>query len=158
MTRISLNPLFSHSIGFDRFNELFDSILSDGQANKDIYPPYNIEKWGDDEYCIVASVAGLQEKDLDVTVQGNTLKIRASRATAAPVDDKVTYLYQGIPDIAFERTFSLADHVRVTEARLNNGLLRVRLVRELPEAQKPRMIPINAQAAIENKTSDKDVN
>jgi molecular chaperone IbpA len=117
------------------------------------YPPYNIERTGENAYRISVAVAGFTDQDLGIEVKENTLTIRGEKQ-AAETERKAEVLYQGIAARTFERRFQLADGVQVTGAALENGLLHVDLVREIPEAKKPRQIPINgrsAQATIEAK-------
>lgn len=140
MPGLDLTPLFRSTIGFDRFNHLFDAAfnLDDGVLS---YPPYNIEKWADDHYRITMAVAGFDEEELKVTFQENLLTISGKRKETEG-DKKVEYFYRGIATRAFERRFQLADNVKVTGAELANGLLRVDLDIELPEAMKPRRVEI----------------
>ncbi len=130
------------SVGFDRFNDLFESLLSDG-ADKhfEAYPPYNIEKRSEDEYRITLAVAGFGESDLDIMVENDRLTVSGKQETREE-DQGKTYLHRGIAARSFERVFRLADHIRVESANLSDGLLTVDLVREIPEEKKPRMIPI----------------
>ena len=144
MRSFDLTPLFRSSIGFDRFSNLIDTALR-GEDNVPSYPPYNIEKLSDDEYRIVLAVAGFKEPDITLTVQENYLTISASREEKE-TGEQANYLYKGIATRAFERKFSLADHVKVTNADLEDGLLTVSLKRELPESVKPRMVPINTKS------------
>ncbi len=139
MRSYDLSPLFRATVGFDRWNDLFDSAFRMDESAVS-YPPYNIERVGDDAYRITMAVAGFTEKDLTVTVQEGQLVISGKREE--PRDENTTYLYRGIATRAFERKFSLADHVKVVGASLANGVLQVDLVRELPEAMKPRQIEI----------------
>ncbi len=141
MRAFDLSPLLRSTIGFDRFDRLFDAALRDAADNS--YPPYNIEKQGEEQYRITMAVAGFREEDLDVTVKENTLLITGK---AQPEDDKVSYLHRGIAGRAFERRFELADTIKVTGAKLENGLLDIELAREIPEAQKPRRILIGQAA------------
>lgn len=144
-----LTPLLRSSVGFDRVDRLLDSVSRMDEATVS-YPPYNIEKTGEDDYRITMAVAGFEEADLDIVQQENVLLIRGKAQEEA---GERTYLHRGIARRAFERRFELADTVRVTGASLTNGLLHVELVREIPEAQKPRQIPIasgdNAPKVIE---------
>jgi molecular chaperone IbpA len=126
------------TVGFDRMMNLLDAQTRLDQG--DGYPPYNIEKIGDDDYRITMAVAGFGEDDLDVTVKENGLTIGGKKVDAG--GDKVKYLYRGIATRTFERRFELADHIKVTGARLENGILSLDLVREVPEAMKPRSIKI----------------
>lgn len=139
---ISFTPLMRQSVGFDRFNDLFESLLNQGEDRFDSYPPYNIEKQGESGYRITLAVAGFSEADLDITVKEDTLSISGKIQSAENTEAK-QYLHRGIAARAFERTFRLADHIRVEDASLKDGLLNVSLVREVPEEKKPRMIPIN---------------
>lgn len=141
MVNFDFSPLFRSSVGFDRLTQLMESQL---QKAEPTYPPYNIEKTGEDTYRITLAVAGFDKADLDVTVQENRL-IVSGRLTdkAREQDEKTQYLYRGIAGRAFRHTFELADTVRVNGAELVNGLLHVDLVREIPERKKPRQIEIN---------------
>lgn len=140
MRSVDLTPLMRATVGFDRMMNLLDAQARHDQG--DGYPPYNIEKTGDDEYRIIMAVAGFGEADLDVTVKENSLVIKGKKAEAE--NGKVKYLYRGIATRAFERRFELADHIKVTGARIENGLLSLDLVREVPEAMKPRTIAIES--------------
>jgi molecular chaperone IbpA len=140
-----------HSVGFDRFNDLFETMVKTTEDRFDSYPPYNIEKLGDDRYRIVMAVAGFGMDDLTITAEGDKLTV-AGKIEEKSAEDSVTYLHRGIATRAFQRTFRLADHIRVDGASLDNGLLTVNLLHEVPEAQKPRMIPIGGvQKTIEGK-------
>ena len=154
MTNVfSLTPLLRTTVGFDRFNGLFESLMA-GEEPSDGYPPYNIEKRDDDRYGITMAVAGFTEKDLSITVERDRLIV--SGRNEKQNDDEVEYLYHGIAARGFERTFRLADYMKVTGAELNNGLLSIELVREIPEEQKPRTIPIkgfNDQKGIEHSSA-----
>lgn len=138
-----LSPLMRSTIGFDRAFRLLDaaSRADDGSLN---YPPYNIEKSGENTYRISMAVAGFAPEQLDVTVKENVLFV-----VGKPREDvsEVQYLHRGIAARAFERRFELADTIKVTGARFENGLLHVDLVREVPEAKKPRQIAIDAVPA-----------
>lgn len=142
MRTFDLTPLYRSTVGFDRLFSLLDDFGSfDGSAPT--YPPYNIERTGENAYRISVAVAGFTENDLNIEVKENTLTIRGEKQSAER-NEKAEVLYQGIAARAFERRFQLADHVEVKGASLENGLLHVDLVRELPEAMKPRQIPIGA--------------
>ena len=142
MRRYDLAPLLRSSVGFDRFDQLFDAARqSDGGTNP--YPPYNIEKKGDD-YRITMAVAGFTEADIEITVKENTLIVEG-RALAEP--EGVEYLHHGIAGRGFERRFQLAENVQVTGARLENGLLHVDLQHQTPEHMKPRRIELRKSAA-----------
>ncbi len=137
MTTYDFAPLFRTAIGFDRLARLMDSAVSAPEAPS--YPPYNIEKTGDDAYRITMAVAGFRPEDLDITLKENTLVVSGRVATEA---NKTEVLYRGIAGRAFERRFVLADHLVVEGADLQNGLLHVGLKRVVPEALKPRRITI----------------
>lgn len=151
MTRLSLTPLYRHSVGFDRFNDLFDSLLGEPVDNGNAYPPYNIEKYGDNEYKIVMAVAGFGQDDLNIISHGNTLTI-AGRVEKADDQNTPEFLHKGIANRAFERKFSLADHVKVTDADLSDGLLKISLLREVPEEHQPKMIQISNGTGSKKKT------
>lgn len=151
---LTLTPLFSRSVGFDRFNDLFESALR-GDEVKSSYPPYNIEKIDEDSYRITMAVAGFSEDDITIMAQGSELKISGNMMQESEENNGVEYLHRGIATRAFERSFSLADHVKVQTAELKDGLLRIALKREVPEAEKPRMIAINGQQQLETRNSGK---
>jgi molecular chaperone IbpA len=138
MRSYDLSPLFRSTVGFDRMSRLLDSAF---QAEAPTYPPYNIEKSGEDAYRITMAVAGFGEDDLEVTQKGSELLVAGK---ARPTDEEVRYLHRGIAARAFERRFGLADHVNVVGASLVNGMLSIELEREVPEALKPRTIGIKA--------------
>ena len=138
MRTFDLSPLYRSTIGFDRLFSLLDQATGSEPTS---YPPYNIERTGENAYRITVAVAGFSEKDLTIEARENTLTIRGSKDGVVE-EPKNEVLYQGIAARAFERRFQLADHVQVTGAKLEHGLLHVELVREIPEAQKPRQIPI----------------
>lgn len=142
MTTYDFAPLFRTAIGFDRLARLMDSAVSAPEASS--YPPYNIEKTGDDTYCLTMAVAGFSPEDLDITVKENTLVI-SGRVNGEGNTGEV--LYRGIAGRAFERRFVLTDHIVVEGADLRNGLLHVGLKRVVPEALKPRKIAIGGTAA-----------
>lgn len=143
MRTFDLTPLFRSSVGFDRMTRLLDtaSRLDDGSLS---YPPYNIEKRGDDLYRISMAVAGFGESDLELTQTENTLVVKGK---AEKSEAEGSFLYRGIAGRAFERRFQLADYIRVTDASLENGLLHIDLEREVPEALKPRTIEIAGGSA-----------
>ena len=143
MRSLDLSPLFRATVGFDRLASALDA-ASRLDESAYSYPPYNIEKTGDDSYRIVMAVAGFGEDELDVTAKENTLTITGKKAAAGngAENGETKYLHRGIANRAFERRFDLADHIKVTGARLENGLLSVELVREIPEAKRPRSIKI----------------
>jgi molecular chaperone IbpA len=149
MRQFDLSPLYRSTVGFDRLFTMLDQVSAPDSLPG--YPPYNIERTGELNYRITVAVAGFAENELSIESKENTLTIRGSKETAAPqaADAKTErreVLYQGIAARAFERRFQLADHVQVTGASLEHGLLHVELVREIPEAQKPRHIPIGKAA------------
>ncbi|MEE1913480.1 Hsp20 family protein [Aeromonas caviae] len=136
MRSIDFSPLYRSAIGFDRLATLIESAASNGNAG---YPPYNIELLGDSDYRISMAVAGFTQEELELSFQENLLTVKGSKQA----DTERNYLYQGIAERGFERRFQLADYVRVKGADLKNGLLHIDLVREVPEAMKPRKIEIN---------------
>jgi molecular chaperone IbpA len=138
MDRFDFSPLFRSTIGFDRLTRLVDAASRVDNAAL-AYPPYNIEKTGEDAYRLTMAVAGFAPDEVDVTVHEGTLLV-AGKATKEAEEGR--YLHRGIARRAFERRFSLADHIKVTGASLDNGMLHVDLVREVPEAAKPRKIEI----------------
>ena len=141
MRSYDLSPLYRSTVGFDRLFAMLDQ--ASGAEAVPGYPPYNIERTGEHDYRISLAVAGFAEADLAIESRENTLTIRGSKENApADAGVKREVLHQGIAARAFERRFQLADHVIVAGASLANGLLHVDLVREIPEAQKPRQIPI----------------
>jgi molecular chaperone IbpA len=138
MRTFDLAPLYRSTVGFDRLFSMLDNAA--GLEAAPGYPPYNIERTGDDAYRISVAVAGFADSELSLESKENTLTIRGDKQDKTAQPGEV--LYQGIAARAFERRFQLADHVQVTGASLVNGLLHVDLVREIPEAKKPRQIPI----------------
>jgi molecular chaperone IbpA len=140
MRTFDLAPLYRSTVGFDRLFSMLD-----GFEAAPGYPPYNIERTGENDYRVTVAVAGFGENELSIEAKENTLTIKGSKEAKEEQNGEV--LYQGIAARAFERVFQLADHVLVKNASLENGLLHVDLVREIPEAKKPRQIPIgNGQA------------
>ena len=142
MRSFDLSPLFRHSVGFDRLDELFETAFRNA-SKETSYPPYNIAKTGEDTYRITLAVAGFGEDELEIISKENLLTVRGK---AAESDKDVAYLHRGIAKRAFEHRFQLADYVRVNGANLTNGLLDVDLVRELPERMKPQQIAIGSGA------------
>jgi len=142
MRTIDYSPFYRATVGFDRVFNLLDSVA--GQASTNGYPPYNIEKSGDNDYRIVMAVAGFAEAELNVTQKENELLVTGQ--TSAEGQDEKQYLYRGIAGRNFERRFQLADHVKVVGAKLANGLLTIELQREIPEEKKARAIPVVASA------------
>ena len=149
MPTLDLTPVFRSSIGFDRMNQLFEAAMRIDEAAPS-YPPYNIEKLGDENYRITMAVAGFQDEDLTITTQENALIVKG-RITKRADDDGVQMLHRGIAQRSFDRRFQLADHIRVVGANLEHGLLHIELIREVPEALKPRNIQINSGASAAKK-------
>ncbi len=139
MRSYDLSPLFRSTVGFDRVTRLLESALNGEDNSQNAYPPYNIEKLGDDNYRITMAVAGFGLGDLEITAHPNLLIVQGK----AKEQQGGTFLHRGIAGRAFERRFQLADHIRVNNAALENGLLHIELVREVPEAMKPRTIQIS---------------
>ena len=142
MRGFDYSPFYRATVGFDRVFDLLDNVA--GQAAGTGYPPYNIEKTADSAYRIVMAVAGFAEAELNVTQKENELLVTGQ--TAPNSEDGKQYLYRGIAGRNFERRFQLADHVKVTGAKLANGLLTIELQREIPEEKKARAIQIEAPA------------
>ena len=140
MRTYDFSPLWRSTIGFDR---LFDLVEAAQRAGEDNYPPYNIERLGDDRYQISLAVAGFKPDEVSVTAEQNVVTIEGSKPEKAQGE----FLYQGISSRPFKRQFSLADYVQVKGATFDNGLLKIELVREIPEAMKPRRISIEGSSA-----------
>jgi molecular chaperone IbpA len=138
MDRFDFSPLFRSTIGFDRLTRLVDAATRVDNAAL-TYPPYNIEKTGEDSYRLSMAVAGFAPEEIDLTVQENSLLVTGK---AKKEDENGRYLHRGIARRAFERRFSVADHIKVVGANLENGMLHVDLAREVPAAAKPRKIAI----------------
>lgn len=142
MNTFDLSPLYRTAIGFDR---LADMLSNAERVDSNGYPPYNIESLGEDRYRITMAVAGFSRDELDIVSEQNTLTVSGSKSE--PAEDENgdrEFLYRGIANRSFERRFQLADHVKVTGADLENGLLHIELQRELPERMKPRKIEIGS--------------
>ena len=137
MRQFDLAPLYRTTVGFDRLFSMLDQFSGDGAPS---YPPYNIERTGENAYRISVAVAGFTDADLSLEVKENALTLKGEKKVSEERSGEV--LYQGIAARSFERRFQLADGVQVTGAALENGLLHLDLVREIPEAKKPRQIPI----------------
>jgi molecular chaperone IbpA len=144
MRTYDLTPFYRSTIGFDRLFSLLDQATSDGSPG---YPPYNIERTGENAYRISVAVSGFAREELSIVAKENTLAIKGEKVANENSKDNAAVLYRGIASRAFERVFQLADFVAVKNASLENGLLHVDLVREIPEAKKPRNIPISGAAA-----------
>jgi len=139
MNRIDLTPLYRSSVGYDRFGSLLDAAFQTEKASSG-YPPYNIEVVEENNYAITVAVAGFKESEIELQVENGVLTVRGKKD--APESNK-SYLHQGIASRSFERKFNLADHIEVVNADLADGLLTVHLVKEIPDAMKPRTIAIN---------------
>lgn len=152
MTTLDFAPLFRSAIGFDRMARLMETARAASEGPS--YPPYNIEKTGEESYVLTMAVAGFGPDDIDVTAHENTLTV--SGKAPQPPQENGRVLYRGIAGRAFERRFVLADHIVVEGADLQHGLLSVALKRQVPEALKPRRIAIQAGAprAIQNGTAE----
>ena len=138
MTTYDLSPLLRSSVGFDVFDNIFDSVFNLNESNTS-YPPYNILK-SDNNYTISLAIAGFSKDEIDVSLQENELVIKG---VAKDQDDKIEFLHRGIAGRNFERKFRLADTIKVSDANYEDGLLNIYLEREIPEHQKPRKIDIN---------------
>jgi molecular chaperone IbpA len=143
MRTYDLTPFYRSTVGFDRLFSLLDQATSDGSPG---YPPYNIERTGENAYRISVAVSGFAKEELSIVAKENTLTIKGEKVGNENGKDKAEVLYRGIAARAFERVFQLADFVVVKNASLEHGLLHVDLVREIPEAKKPRSIPIGSAA------------
>ena len=141
MRTIDYSPLYRSTVGFDRLFSLLDN-MTQPETNQ-TYPPYNIERTGDESYRITMAVAGFSEADISIETKQNALTVAAEKPEVKDEEQREV-LFQGIAARAFERRFQLADHVEVREAFLENGLLHIDLVREIPEAMKPRKIEIGS--------------
>jgi molecular chaperone IbpA len=141
MRHVDFSPLYRSTVGFDRLFTMLDSL---GQPETPTYPPYNIERTGEDAYRISMAVAGFGENEISIEAHRNVLTVKGEKAEAEN-GEEANVLYRGIASRAFERRFQLADHVEVTGANLKNGLLHIELKRSVPEEMKPRKIQIGAQ-------------
>lgn len=139
MRTYDLSPLFRSTVGFDRMTRLLEAALKADETGGG-YPPYNIEKLGEDQYRVTLAVAGFRAEDIEITALPNQLLVKGKQEQEA---EGTTFLHRGIAGRAFERRFHLADHIKVTAADLRDGLLHIDLVREVPEAMKPRTITIS---------------
>lgn len=139
MRNFDLSPLYRSAIGFDRLASMLDAANRSSEQQPG-YPPYNIELRGENEYRITMAVAGFNKQELEIQTENGNLTITGRKA---PDEEEHQYLYQGIAARNFERRFQLADHVRVVKASMENGLLHVDLIREIPEAMKSRRIDID---------------
>ncbi len=139
MRHFDLSPLYRSTVGFDRLAQLLDQVTGEGDATT--YPPYNIERLGENEYRISMAVAGFSDEEIKVEVKEQVLSVKGDKK---PEDKERQYLHRGIAARGFERRFQLADHVEVKGADLKNGMLHIDLERKVPERLKPRTIPIGA--------------
>ena len=144
MRTFDYSPFYRATVGFDRVFDLLDTVAGQSNATANGYPPYNIEKAGDNAYRIVMAVAGFAESELNVTQKENELLVSGQAASNG--QEEKQYLYRGIAGRNFERRFQLADHVKFVGAKLSNGLLTIELQREIPEEKKARAIPVVADA------------
>ncbi|MEF0940703.1 Hsp20 family protein [Rhizobium sp. BR 362] len=142
MRHVDFSPLYRSTVGFDRLFTMLDSLAQPDQAQT--YPPYNIERTGENTYRITMAVAGFDEKELSIEAHANVLQVKGEKSEESAESSE--YLYRGIAKRAFERRFQLADHVEVQAASLKNGLLHIDLLRNIPEAMKPRRISIAAES------------
>jgi len=140
MRSFDLSPLYRSTVGFDRMFNLLDTLGGVDNSGQ-TYPPYNIERTGENDYRVTMAVAGFSDDDLYIEVKENTLTVKGEKKTESEGKEE-EFLYRGIAARSFERRFQLADHVEVKGATLENGLLHIDLVREIPEAAKPRTIAI----------------
>jgi molecular chaperone IbpA len=148
MRALTIAPLLRNSIGFDRFNDLFESTFGEDKSANPSYPPYNIEKLSESSYRITMAVAGFSEDDLDLTThQGQLIvegKINPTEISEDEKQEEIEYLHKGIAFRSFKQTFSLTDYIRVEGANISNGLLHIILKREVPEEAKPKKIEIGS--------------
>ncbi|MCH2189299.1 MAG: Hsp20 family protein [Gammaproteobacteria bacterium] len=143
MNRIDLSPLYRSSIGYDRFGSLLDAAFQTEKTSAS-YPPYNIEVVAENQYSITLALAGFNEEELDIQVENGVLTVNGKKESAK---EPKNFLHQGIANRSFERKFNLADHIEVVDAELVNGLLTISLVKEVPEAMKPKKIAIGSSSA-----------
>ena len=142
MRTYDFSPLFRSTIGFDRLTNIMDAAMRQNDVTES-YPPYNIQKTGENAYCITLAVAGFSEEELEIISQDGNLVIEG-RVKPNEENSENIFLHRGIAGRAFKRSFQLADHIKITGANLSNGLLNVELVREIPEELKPRKIEISS--------------
>ena len=145
MRTFDLAPFYRSTIGFDRLFSLLDQANGQGHGEGSTgYPPYNIERTSENDFRISVAVSGFSQNEISIVAKENTLTIKGEKAANENTESQSEVLYRGIASRAFERQFQLADFVQVKNASLENGLLHVDLVREIPEAKKPRVIPISS--------------
>jgi len=149
MQRLDFSPFYRSTVGFDRLFSRLDTLVGEDAKS---YPPYNIERTGEDAYRVTIAVAGFSSGDIAIETRENNLQVKGSRASSG--NDKREFLHRGIAERAFELRFQLADHVEVSSALIENGLLHIDLKREIPESKRPRQIEIksNGTQTIEDKT------
>jgi molecular chaperone IbpA len=148
MQRLDFSPFYRSTVGFDRLFSRLDNLVAEDAKS---YPPYNIERTGEDTYRVTIAVAGFSSGDIAIETKENSLQVKGSRASGT--DDTREFLHRGIAERAFELRFQLAEHVEVSGASLENGLLHIDLKRELPESKRPRQIEIaSTTQTIEDKT------
>lgn len=152
MNTIDLTPFYRNSVGFDRLASLINNALTTETASNG-YPPYNIEVIDENRYAISLAVAGFVQEELDIQVEKGVLTVSGKKQSK----DERQYLYQGIANRTFERKFNLADYVEVTSADLSNGLLTINLVKEIPEAMKPKTIAINRGGSVLEHQAEKKI-
>ena len=150
MRHFDFSPLYRATVGFDQIADMVDR-LTTSEVQTSSYPPYNIEKIDKDAYLISVAVAGFSEDDLSVEVKENSLIISAGKSD----EEKKNYLHRGIASRSFKQQFQLADHVQVTGANHSDGMLHIELKREVPEALKPRQIPISRGSSILSNAKDR---
>ena len=148
MRTYDLTPFYRSTVGFDRLFSLLDQSGQSSDNNAPGYPPYNIERTSENDYRISVAVSGFAANELSIVAKENTLTIKGEKAANENAAPQAEVLYRGIAARAFERAFQLADFVQVKNATLENGLLHVDLVREIPEAKKPRNIPLSTANAV----------
>ncbi|HBF29720.1 Hsp20 family protein [Rhizobium sp.] len=155
MRHVDFSPLYRSTVGFDRLFTMLDT-LGQPEATQQSYPPYNIERTGENTYRITMAVAGFDERELSIETHAHVLAIKGEKAAEEQVEH-TEFLYRGIAKRGFERRFQLADHVEVKNASLKNGLLHIDLLRNIPEAMKPRRIAISADPVNEPKAIEAHV-
>lgn len=152
MRSFDFSPLYRSTVGFDRLANLMDQVTT-SDASQPSYPPYNIEKTGEDAYRITLAVAGFSEADIEIEARDGALSVKGAKV--AKDGEAPNYLHRGIAERGFDRRFQLADHVRAAGAAMENGLLHIDLVREVPDALRPRRIEIGGRKAISGKKARK---
>jgi molecular chaperone IbpA len=155
MRHVDFSPLYRSTVGFDRLFTMLDTLSQPDQAQT--YPPYNIERTGEATYRITMAVAGFDETELSLEAHAHVLTVKGEKSDE-PTEGGSEYLYRGIAKRAFERRFQLADHVEVQAASLKNGLLHIDLLRNVPEAMKPRKIAIAAEPVDAPKSIEAHIN